>query len=187
MSTSDTIRLHNPQNRCHENREKRERRRRGDLFPSSQIFHFSSWISRWFKDRSSFIGGSDNKVGGFYSQKSSFLKVLFWWSKLSKLPELPLSRPVFRRPTAQHRLRNFSDFKKKKIHPLDLKVLKKQAYIQWWMNKPRKNQSPRVSFLHSFIDWLIDIYLVDSTKDRYWKQERNDFNMIQIIIMLILI
>jgi hypothetical protein len=25
MSTSDTIRLHNPQNRCHEHREKRER------------------------------------------------------------------------------------------------------------------------------------------------------------------
>ena len=121
MSTSDTIRLRNPQNRRHEHREKRERREGGhreqrerggrtsgkerekgnfSLFPSFffpfflpffllfpfflpfflpffSFFFFLPCISCWFKDRSGFIGGSDNKVGDFYTQNSCFLKILF--------------------------------------------------------------------------------------------------------------
>ena len=39
MSTSDTIRLHNPQNRCHENREKREKEK-GSRLPFFLLLNF---------------------------------------------------------------------------------------------------------------------------------------------------
>ena len=131
MSTSDTIRLRNPQNRCHEHREKRERREGGHrekrerraffpfflpFFPFSFLFSFPfSPFSFFFLD---YHAGSKTEVVLLVvlTIKSEIFtpKIHVSWrscfdgQKSRNYPNLPIPEWFFR-------LRNFSDFKKKFI------------------------------------------------------------------------